>query len=335
MAPPTGTYAEPSLPLQRSGTFTLAEHTRRDRLRLRRRRPEVRPDLRRRLRQDGQRRLDGRDHPGRDPAAAAHARGRERQPHSLRHADRSPTGATPPTSSSPSTSRCCSSRHRLGALADDAIILVENLWATHAERRHPRRVGQGDGGALAHGATASSRCRWKSSASPSTTIRARARTCSPSGCWRAIYGRDLDADRGADRLRLPQEVAKRCTSGTSRCCGSATPGPSEHIDFRIEVPPRRSTEPLVVMNGNEALGLGRARVGHGAVRDVPDHAGDLGLALPARGLREVRRHPAPGRGRDRRGRRRDRRVVRRQGRVHRHVGARASRSRPSSSASRS
>ncbi len=67
---------------------------------------------------------------------------------------------------------------------------------------------------------------------------------------------------------------------------------------------------------------GRPRVRHGHLRDVPDHAGYLGLALPVRCVREGRRSRAPGRGRDRRLRVRDRRLVRRQVRGHDHLGTR-------------
>ncbi len=65
----------------------------------------------------------------------------------------------------------------------------------------------------------------------------------------------------------------------------------------------------------------RARVGDGHLRDVPDHAGHVGVALSVRRLRARRRDGAPGRGRDRRVRVRDRRVVRRPLRGHDHVGA--------------
>ena len=63
-------------------------------------------------------------------------------------------------------------------------------------------------------------------------------------------------------------------------------------------------------------GARRPRVGDGNLRDVSDHAGDVGVALPVRRVREGRRRRPPGRGRDRGVRVRDRRVVRRQ--VHRH-----------------
>jgi Pyruvate/2-oxoacid:ferredoxin oxidoreductase gamma subunit len=66
----------------------------------------------------------------------------------------------------------------------------------------------------------------------------------------------------------------------------------------------------------------RHRLRDGHLRDVPDHARDLGIALPERGVREGRRPGAPGRGRDRRLRLRGRRVVRRQVRGDDHLGAR-------------
>ena len=44
---------------------------------------------------------------------------------------------------------------------------------------------------------------------------------------------------------------------------------------------------------------GRHGLGHGDLRDVSHHAGDLRLALPERCLRESGRRRAPGRGRDR------------------------------------
>ena len=56
--------------------------------RLGRGRAEVRPDVREHRRQDGQRRLDGGDHPRRDPAAGAQHRRRQRQPHPPRRRPR-------------------------------------------------------------------------------------------------------------------------------------------------------------------------------------------------------------------------------------------------------
>ena len=54
----------------------------------------------------------------------------------------------------------------------------------------------------------------------------------------------------------------------------------------------------------------RARLGNGHLRDVPDHARHLRLALPERHVRARRRHRPSGRGRDRRVHVRDRRVLR-------------------------
>ena len=55
----------------------------------------------------------------------------------------------------------------------------------------------------------------------------------------------------------------------------------------------------------------RAGLGDGYLRDVPDHAGDVRVALPVGGVRPRRRHRASGGRRDRRVCLRDRRLVRR------------------------
>ena len=65
---------------------------------------------------------------------------------------------------------------------------------------------------------------------------------------------------------------------------------------------------------------GRAGLGHGHLRHVPHHAGDLGLALPERVLRTRRRPRPPGRGRDRRLRLCHRRLLRRPLRGDHHLG---------------
>ena len=98
-----------------------------------------------------------------------------------------------------------------------------------------------------------------------------------------LHLRPRHGARSSDQIAyaVPRRRARRSTSRTSRCSSSG-------IAWAEEQPrlPRRGAghadvdQPMVVMNGNEALGHGRDRLGHGTVRDVPDHAGDVGLALP-------------------------------------------------------
>ena len=150
-----------------------------------------------------------------------------------------------------------------------------------------------------------------------------------------IYDREpRRASKSRSRTRSARN-RKTSTSGTSRCCSSGyawARGESRFPRRRPDGTLRPAARRHERQRGARAR---RARIGDGAVRDVSDHAGDVRLALPRRGVREVRRHSASSRGRDRGGGRGDRRVVRRQSRVHRDVGARASRSRRSSSARRS
>ena len=142
-----------------------------------------------------------------------------------------------------------------------------------------------------------------------------------SACSAEIFGRDMDkalarrsrsssARRAPRSSKLNQELLRhgcgvRRRAACRIACAGAAAAPSH--------------EPLLVMNGNQARRPRRPRRRHGAGRDVPDHAGDLGLALPGACLRQGRRLPAPGRGRDRRDRLRDRRLLRRQDRLHDHL----------------
>ena len=164
--------------------------------------------------------------------------GRERHTAFASASGRSPTGATRPTSSSPSTSRCCwrgtgSARWRRrrdrcssrtsGRPHDDADIRA--AW------------DGGDGRALRHGTTGSSRCRWKSSASRIVDNPAQGEEhVRASACSRAIYGRDMERIQEQIALRLPQEERGGVRAERRAARARLRRGPTEHLDFRIEVP---------------------------------------------------------------------------------------------------
>ena len=67
-------------------------------------------------------------------------------------------------------------------------------------------------------------------------------------------------------------------------------GRARDLDFRIDVPSAPSHRAARRDERQRSARHGRARSGHGALRDVSDHAGDLGVALSGRGVRAVRRH---------------------------------------------
>ena len=302
---------------------TLDRAHRRDHQRLRRGRAALRPVARRDRRADGQRHLDRRDHPGRDPAAGAQRRRRQRQPHPHRRRAASPTAATRPTWWSRSTSRCCSGACAPASSSPAASILLESMWREHRDPKIVASYVETRRPARGRAATACTRSRWSSEcrtlvADPRTRqehVRAR---------HAVQHLQPRPASSRASRSRSPSARRTRRSSTANVALLDAGYAWAE-AQPRLQVPhpgARASTEPQIVVNGNTALGARRARLGHGHLRDVPDHAGDLGVALPERRVREGRRHRAPGRGRDRRLRVRDRRLLRRQVRGDDHLRAR-------------
>ena len=92
-----------------------------------------------------------------------------------------------------------------------------------------------------------------------------------------------------DRAHVRQEGPKRDRPATSGCSKPGYAWAEANLDFKYRIPAERVTEPQIVVNGNTALALGVLASGHGNLRDVSDHAGDFGVALPERRVRESRR----------------------------------------------
>jgi len=113
-------------------------------------------------------------------------------------------------------------RHRLNALSPDAVILIENMWATH-ENPDVRRQWEEAMEELSGGTTRSSASPWRSSASPWWTAPARARTCSRS----ASCARCSTVTSSGPRTRSPTPSAERrprLPSATTSSSTWATPG---------------------------------------------------------------------------------------------------------------
>ena len=151
------------------------------------------------------------------------------------------------------------SRHRLGALAEDAIVLVEDLWATHdnpdiraAWTRAMEELGKRRYRIIP--VPMEERC---------LTIDENPRkgkNMFALGLLASIYRRDLERieEQIAYTFRKKSdEVFQRNVALMRLGYGWA----EEHLDFVIDVPARPSTAPLVVMNGNEALGMGAVASG--------------------------------------------------------------------------
>jgi 2-oxoglutarate ferredoxin oxidoreductase subunit alpha len=145
-------------------------------------------------------------------------------------------------------------RHRLGALAPDAVLLVENKWATHDD--------------------ADIRAAWDAAMTELSgqqyriipvPMEAECLTLVDNprkganmfalGLLAWVYRRDME------RVKEQIGIAFRKKSSTVFDTNVALlklghDWAEANLDFRIDVPPAPIDEKLVVMNGNEALGLG-------------------------------------------------------------------------------
>ncbi len=145
-------------------------------------------------------------------------------------------------------------RHRLGALAEDATLFIEDRWATHEDE--------------------AIRAAWTAVMDELATHRYRiipvpmeeqcltivdnprkGKNMFVLGMLTWIYDRD--------RERVYEQIAyafrKKSEDVYKRNVALVDLGyewAAAHVDFRIEVPPAPSDKPMLVMNGNEAIGMG-------------------------------------------------------------------------------
>ena len=296
----------------------------RDHQRLGRGRAALRPVARRHRGAHGQRRVDGRDHPGRDPAAGAQRRRRERQPHpprleprhQRRQRDR-PGGRL---------QRAGAARAGAGPRAQARLHHPARKHVAGQSRQVDRRLlRRRRTTSWSRPATGSTRSRWSASAGATSPIARRGKNMFALGMLCSIYSLDLQLARDQIALTFGKKDASVIKTNVKLLDAGYAVGRGQS---RLQVPhPGGAQRGAADRHQRQhRAGARRARLGHGDLRHVSDHAGHLGVALSQRHLRAGRRHRAPGRGRDRRLRVRDRRLLRRQVHRHDHVRARATRS---------
>lgn len=150
-------------------------------------------------------------------------------------------------------------RHRLGALAEDAVLLVEDKWATDddAEIRAAWAAGMEE---LSHRRYRIIPVPMEAQCLTLVDNPRKGKNMFALGLLACVYGRDLE--------RIKEQIAyafrKKSEAVYKQNVALLELGLSwaeEHIDFRVEVPPAPIDRELVVMNGNEALGLGAVAAG--------------------------------------------------------------------------
>jgi 2-oxoglutarate ferredoxin oxidoreductase subunit alpha len=150
-------------------------------------------------------------------------------------------------------------RHRLGALAPDAVVLVEDKWASDDDADIRAAWEQ----AMAELSQQAYRIIPVPMEVECLTIvdnPRKGKNMFALGMLAYIYSRDMELIKGqiAHAFRKKSEAVYE--QNVSLLMLGYT-WAEEHLDFRIEVPPASVSEQLIVMNGNEALGLGAIAAG--------------------------------------------------------------------------
>ena len=150
-------------------------------------------------------------------------------------------------------------RHRVGALAPDAILLVENLWATH-EDPAIRDAWTAAMDELSGGSYRIIPVPMEQQALTLTDSPRKGKNMFALGMLARIYSRDMDRVREQIAHNFRTKSAKVYESNVALLeLGYAWA--EQHLDIRVDVPPGPNDRPMVVMNGNEALGMGAVASG--------------------------------------------------------------------------
>jgi len=150
-------------------------------------------------------------------------------------------------------------RHQMGALAPDAVILLENRWASHEDED----IRKAWAAALEELGTAAYRIIEVPMEEQCLTIvdnALKGKNMFALGLLACVYGRDLELvkEQIAYAFRKKSEEVYK-TNVALMELGLAWA--EAHLDFRVEVPATPSTTPMVVMNGNQAIALGGIAAG--------------------------------------------------------------------------
>lgn len=151
------------------------------------------------------------------------------------------------------------SRHRVGALTDDAVILIESKWATHS---NDKIVGEWN---EAMEEMSKKSYRWIPVPLEDETLKVvknpkLGKNMFALGilCW--IYDRDVDIAKQYIANTFKHKP-KAVTEVNHQLLENGIAWAQANLDFRFRVPATPTTKDLVVMNGNEALAMGAVVAG--------------------------------------------------------------------------
>ncbi len=145
-------------------------------------------------------------------------------------------------------------RHRLGALKRGATILLESMWETH-EDADIRRAWDEAMRELADGDYHFVLVPMEEQTLTITENPQRGKNMFILGLLSAIHLRDLDIVRDQIRKTFAKKAPEVAESNIKLMeLGAAWA--EQNVGFRIDVPCKKPDKAMVVMNGNQAIGMG-------------------------------------------------------------------------------
>ncbi len=150
-------------------------------------------------------------------------------------------------------------RHRLGALEDDAIVLIENMWKDHADEDIRKQWAD----AMEEISSANYRLieiPMEEECLKIVDNPRRGKNMFVLGMLSYLYDRDLElaADQIAHTFR---KKAQKITDVNVELLHQGFKYAEENLGFGFDIPSIGDDRPHVVMNGNEAIAMGGAASG--------------------------------------------------------------------------
>lgn len=150
-------------------------------------------------------------------------------------------------------------RHRLDALAEDAVILLEDMWKDHDDEAIRGEWAEAmeeleDTGYRIVPVPMEEECLQV------VDNPRRGKNMFALGMLAHIYDRDMELLKGAIARKF-EKKAPEITEKNHRLLERGAEWAAENLDLRVEVPPSPSDVEKVVMNGNQAVALGAVAAG--------------------------------------------------------------------------
>ena len=162
----------------------------------------------------------------------------------------------------------------------------EHVGASTPTRRSPRPVRRDTSTGWSPTATGCTKCRWSSECRTLVADPRKGKNMFALGMLCNLYSLDMKLARDQIALTFGKKDEKVVKSNVA-LLEAGYAWAEDNLDFKYRDAGRTRDRAADRDQRQHGARARRARVGHGHLRDVPDHAGDLGVALPERRLREA------------------------------------------------